>query len=362
LRNPSFTATIDWTFMRDIEIPFQPVRSSLYSPGELLSGFDALDPNSLAKTLDFRTFYYYVSQGRSNSSNSVASMMEALHDSFMLQAMLDLLNRAGKPVAAIMGGHSEVRGTTAYRQVSRLAQRLTKAGFLVASGGGPGVMEASHLGALLCNEGPDALESAWSTLERSAPLPLAQQVINSSTLVVDESIVRGLHQWVLPALELARSYPEGGQSLALPTWHYGHEPFSPLATHVAKFFQNSLREDALLALATHGVVYAQGKAGTLQEVFQDAAQNFYHSDKGRFSPMVFLGRAYWTEKLPVKPLLEALFRLGNETVQNEARERVLFTDCEDEAVEFLTRADNLGHQHLQARLSDLGWCNQGSMA
>jgi hypothetical protein len=39
------------------------------------------------------------------------------------------------------------------------------------------------------------------------------------------------------------------------------------------------------------VVFAPGRAGTLQELFQDAAQNAY-GIRGR-SPMVLFGRDYW---------------------------------------------------------------------
>ena len=87
------------------------------------------------------------------------------------------------------------------------------------------------------------------------------------------------------------------------------------STHVAKYFSNSLREDGLLAIAHHGVVYAPGSAGTIQEIFMDAAQNHYHTikrpgpqgDKALvISPMVFLGRDYWTLDRPVYPLLRVL--------------------------------------------------------
>ncbi len=49
----------------------------------------------------------------------------------------------------------------------------------------------------------------------------------------------------------------------------------------------------LLAIATHGVVFAPGSAGTIQEIFQDAAQNHYASF-GPPSPMMLLGVDYWT--------------------------------------------------------------------
>jgi hypothetical protein len=45
----------------------------------------------------------------------------------------------------------------------------------------------------------------------------------------------------------------------------------------------------------------------VQEVFQDACENFY-ADAATVAPMVLVGRRYWTEELPAWPLLEALSR------------------------------------------------------
>ena len=91
----------------------------------------------------------------------------------------------------------------------------------------------------------------------------------------------------------------------MPTWHYGHEPPNVFATRIAKYFANSIREDGLLAMALGGVVFAPGSAGTIQEIFQDAAQNHYHSF-GQPSPMVLFGVRYWYEDKPVYPLLRSL--------------------------------------------------------
>ncbi|WP_421118464.1 hypothetical protein ACE2AJ_13870 [Aquihabitans daechungensis] len=83
---------------------------------------------------------------------------------------------------------------------------------------------------------------------------------------------------------------------------------TPFATSIAKYFSNPLREDGLLAIAVDGVVYAPGRAGTVQEIFQDAAQNVYRVYGGRFSPMAFLDvDGCWTQKLPVLPVLQELF-------------------------------------------------------
>ena len=91
----------------------------------------------------------------------------------------------------------------------------------------------------------------------------------------------------------------------MPTWFYGHEPTNQFASHAAKYFANSIREDGLLAIATRGVVFAPGSAGTTQEVFQDATQNHY-AVFGVVSPMVFLGSRFWREDLQAEPLLRQL--------------------------------------------------------
>ena len=98
---------------------------------------------------------------------------------------------------------------------------------------------------------------------------------------------------------------EAGWSLGIPTWLYGHEPPNVFASHIAKYFANSIREEGLLAIATAGVVYAPGSAGTIQEVFMDACQNHYETFGGA-SPMVFLGTDYWTITKPVYPLVRQL--------------------------------------------------------
>ena len=68
---------------------------------------------------------------------------------------------------------------------------------------------------------------------------------------------------------------------------------------------NSVREEGLLAIATSGVVFSPGSAGTIQEVFQDAAQNHYRSF-GHPAPMIFLGVEHWRIQKPVYPLLTQL--------------------------------------------------------
>ena len=93
----------------------------------------------------------------------------------------------------------------------------------------------------------------------------------------------------------------------MPTWFYGHEPPNAMATHVAKYFKNAIREDVLLHLCDAGVVFLPGRAGTVQEVFQDACENYY-ADDADVAPMVLVGVEHWTTEMPAWPLLETLAR------------------------------------------------------
>jgi hypothetical protein len=47
----------------------------------------------------------------------------------------------------------------------------------------------------------------------------------------------------------------------------------------------------------------------MQEIFQDAVQNHYLSF-GYASPMVFVGTDYWTDEMPVYPMLQQLVARG----------------------------------------------------
>jgi predicted Rossmann-fold nucleotide-binding protein len=112
--------------------------------------------------------------------------------------------------------------------------------------------------------------------------------------------------WLDVAFEVQSLYPRSSyESVGIPTWLYGHEPPTPFATKIAKYFANSVREDGLLAIAKGGVIFSPGSAGTIQEIFQDATQNHYLSF-GIASPMVFLDSHYWTVERPVYPLLKSM--------------------------------------------------------
>ena len=116
--------------------------------------------------------------------------------------------------------------------------------------------------------------------------------------------------WLGSAFRVMYRYPQGPcESLGIPTWLYGHEPATPFATRIAKFYENSIREDSILSIAVGGIVFTPGSAGTVQEIFQEAAQDHYVTC-GVSSPMAFLGRQFYCEEIPVYPFLEDMVARG----------------------------------------------------
>jgi predicted Rossmann-fold nucleotide-binding protein len=198
--------------------------------------------------------------------------IRALHDATVDAAVARFVE--GRRVVGVMGGHALARDAALYRVISELGRELTRRGLTVATGGGPGVMEAANLGAWFAPFDDRDLDEALVILAE-AP-----------TYAADPAMYVG------HTLEVRRRWPRGGVSLGVPTWVYADEPTSGFASHIAKYFTNSVREDGLLAIARSGVVYAPGGAGTEEEIFTDTAQNSLTLYEVR-SPMVFLGRRHF---------------------------------------------------------------------
>ncbi len=97
--------------------------------------------------------------------------------------------------------------------------------------------------------------------------------------------------WRLRARLLGSGGPTAASvSLGIPTWLYAHEPPNVFATHQAKMFYNSLREDGLVTLGGGGLIIGPGNAGTVQEVFQDATQNYYRKAGVAPTPIAYSAR------------------------------------------------------------------------
>jgi predicted Rossmann-fold nucleotide-binding protein len=280
--------------------PADPGRDGLYSPDELY------DATPYAESLDSRAFAWALTE---RSPESLLS--RALHDEGIDQA----LGRwcASRSLVGVMGGHAALRGSEAYGDAARLG-RLLGATRTVATGGGPGSMEAANLGGTLANADGAALDEALAVL---AAVPTFQP---------------SMDDWVASARRAREPWPDPSPTLGVPTWHYGQEPPNLFATAIAKYFRNAQREAILLQICDAGIVFLPGAAGTVQEIFQDACENYYAAED-KVAPMVLIGERYWTETVPAWPLLTSLAR------GRAMEEYVHLVDTVDEAADLIKRRE-----------------------
>ena len=262
----------------------------LYSPEELYDGYDPNRPGSYETCFDGRVYRHYMKKGKRNTDIK-ETLARTLHDHSVSDSLQDYLARFDeRKLVGVMGGHGLSRLDPAYMQVVRFCKRLTEAGFLMITGGGPGAMEATHLGAWMAGRTEEELQEAITIMQ------VAPHYTDSG--------------WLPTAWQVRKRFPNlGYESLGIPTWLYGHEPSTPLATSIAKYFDNSIREDGILTIARGGILYTPGSAGTLQEIFQEAVQNHYLTF-GYAVPMIFMGKEFWTNDVPIWPLMMDLVEKG----------------------------------------------------
>jgi len=260
------------------ELPFDPYRGFLYSADELYadltSGYHA--------TPDARIYAW--SRQQSEKGDTSRTLAAALHDHAIADALAEL--PGGRPWIGVMGGHGILRGDPAYRAAVMLGRTLARSGLTVATGGGPGAMEAANLGASLAAYDDSSVDTALAEL------------------VKVPSFRPSIADWAAAGLAVRQTFPGDG-GVSIPTWFYGHEPPNVFAGAIAKYFSNAQREDVLLSRARGGIIYLPGAAGTVQEIFQAVTPNYY-GDKATQTPMILVDTDHWTSKVPVWDVLQRL--------------------------------------------------------
>lgn len=278
-----------YNYMKNV--PYCIDKGELYSVEELYEGYDPTQPDSYKTCYDTQVYQHVLNTGKiTDIPLEIAA--RAHHDVCLRLATVRFLDQyPQRHVVGIMGGHSLSRTSPAYRQAVDVSKRLTEMGYLMISGGGPGAMEATHLG-------------AWLAGRPSEDVDHALDILASSPTFQDET-------WLADAFRVREIFPlqHDYKSLAIPTWFYGHEPPCAFATHLTKLFDNSVREDMILTEAYGGLIFMEGSAGTLQEIFQEAVQNHYCS-LSYPSPMIFVGCKFWTEEVPVVPFMRHMIDSG----------------------------------------------------
>lgn len=301
---------------------FTAHRKELYTVQDLFGEYDGKDIDGYFKTPDYQIYLEYNRQGKRDNKIDV-SLHRRLHDHSITDALNEVLKN--RRVVAVMGGHSMERRDPFYKKTAALSRKLTQDGFLMVSGGGPGAMEATHLGAYFATREEHELFEAIDAFKQRPDGAKKDKEYED-------------RDWLQRAWKIREAYPmaeadkEACMSVGIPTWLYGHEPPAPFATHIAKYFANSVREDGLLMIANHGIVFVPGSAGTTQEIFQDAAQNHYGTDD-YYRPMILMGKEYWWLERPVWPLLRQV------SLKKKYGELVALTDDETEIRSLLKSYD-----------------------
>ncbi|GAA4108411.1 LOG family protein [Knoellia locipacati] len=274
-------------FPTDPHAPVNPYRASLYQPHDLYAGLARYGYES---TPDARAYTW--ARDADLHHDVFATLLRAIHDDSVSDALSEFLGAA--PVVGVMGGHALTRDSEAYAGAARLGHRLASAGLVVATGGGPGAMEAANLGAL--SPSPEAVTTA---LGRLAGIPSFRPSIRDWATVALETYDE-LVRVPLPDSRI--------RSVGIPTWFYGHEPPNVFCNGIAKYFSNAIREDGLLARSTAGLIVLHGAAGTVQEIFQSITPLYYATEGGVLPPLVLVGVDHWSRDVPVWPAIEALGR------------------------------------------------------
>ncbi|KGN31902.1 hypothetical protein N802_19290 [Knoellia sinensis KCTC 19936] len=295
-------------FPTDPHAPVNAYRASLYQPHELYAG---LARYGYDNTPDARAYTW--SREADLHHDVFVTLLRAIHDDSISDALTEFVG--GVPVVGVMGGHALTRDSDAYAGASRLGHRLASAGLVVATGGGPGAMEAANLGALCPTE-----EAVTEALGRLAGIPSFRPSIAEWARValdVHDDILR------IPVQD------NRVRSIGIPTWFYGHEPPNVFCNGIAKYFSNAIREDGLLARSTAGLIVLHGAAGTVQEIFQSITPLYYADAERVLPPLVLVGREHWSREVPVWHAIEAL---GRERGMGEV---VHLVDTVEEAAELV---------------------------
>src|SRR6476469_746097 len=138
------------------DLPFDPWRAHLYTPAELYDGLD----EGYDHTVDARVYAWSRHAGRRHDLHDL--LASALHDNSIDDALEEVTR--GRRIVGVMCGHVLTREDPAYVDAARVAHALASRGLTVATGGGPGAMEAANLGARLADESVAVLDQVLDAI------------------------------------------------------------------------------------------------------------------------------------------------------------------------------------------------------
>ena len=167
-------------FPTDPGAPVDPYRATLYQPHELYAG---LDEQGYQSTPDYLAYEW--ARNMALQRDALATLLRAIHDDSMTDALTEFIG--DRPVVGVMGGHALTRTSPGYVDAARLGRALAAAGLVVATGGGPGAMEAANLGAFASDD--NALAGALRRLRAVPGFAPALRAWASLALAVHDELM-----------------------------------------------------------------------------------------------------------------------------------------------------------------------------
>lgn len=335
------------------DLPFDTSRKTVYRVKELYAGYDPNHPN-LGNAFDTKVKNWYLdSDNKPNKLNFTQNVAARLHDTSIGYA-LSAFTPPKKSIVGFMGGHDNQRDEPVFKQIALAARALRRKTYTIVTGGGPGLMEAANFGAFMAPYSDDQFNEA---LARLMTVPDMKDVDKWLKAAVD---VRTTLLGTWNGDEKEESYNVG-----IPTWLYGYEPPNLFATHSAKYFFNSVREDGLVTIANGGIIFGPGSAGTVQEIFQDATVNYYVKGIQKPARMVLLGVDFWNptaandeattylmpNRKPAFPLLKALAGQSSARPPGIFSDHLFLTDSTEDAIAFIEKdGPDISAPEKEARL------------
>jgi predicted Rossmann-fold nucleotide-binding protein len=265
--------------LSSMHLPFELFPRKLYGIEDLYDNFDPKIPNSYKNSRDYEIYTHFTDHQNKQKLSTFLQVTESIHDASLRMALFEYIkfNEIDKKIIGVMGGHKVSRKDNEYYKIACVSKILTEKGYVMTSGGGPGMMEATHLGAYFAERTFDELEGAI-------------EILSEAPYYSDE-------KWLVKSYDVTEKYPplQKNLSIGVPTWVHGHEPPNPFPGKIAKFFAASIRQEVLIQIAKAGIIFSRGSAGTIREIYQTVEQNHYDMWDNKY-PMLFFDTKYWTEQ------------------------------------------------------------------